>query len=431
MTKLRARFLLPLACAAFALGGCSTQQTKAFGAAAEDAGAAPGVSSGSTRPSSSTTPATPSRSEPVVRLASSANRPQAAGDVFKVPGSSARVSGFTKVSTASGVRGDYAGNAALQRFIARMQAEGFDEAELARLFSQVERQQWIIDYMHRIAPRPSKPSGPNGAWLRYRAKFLKDSNIAAGADFWRRHASTLARAEKQYGVPAEYLVAIIGVETRWGGYMGSHRTIDALTTLAFDYPRRSEFFTDELAHYLIMARDENFDPLSPVGSFAGAMGLGQFMPSSFRRYAVDFDGDGHRNLWDTEDAIGSVANYFVSHGWRTGQPVTERVRVTQSVPTSMETGFKSNYRPAALTALGIDTASLPKGQERLSLLQLDVGSGYQYWVGYDNFYVITRYNHSSFYAMAVHQLAQAIKARRGGAPRTLITEEIPRPDARS
>jgi membrane-bound lytic murein transglycosylase B len=267
--------------------------------------------------------------------------------------------------------------------------------------------------------------------LRYRGKFIKESNLAEGSAFWRRHASTLARAERQYGVPAEYLVAIIGVETRWGGYMGSHRIIDALATLAFDYPRRSEFFTEELAHYLIMARDERFDPLTPVGSFAGAMGFGQFMPSSFRRYAVDFNGDGHRDLWNIEDAIGSVANYFVNHGWRPGQPVVERVRVSAVVPASLEVVFPSNYSASELAALGVDATKLAGGQKRLSLLQLDVGNGYEYWVGFDNFYAITRYNHSTYYAMAVYQLAQALKARQAGAPRTLITEEIPPSAARS
>lgn len=335
-----------------------------------------------------------------------------------------------KVSASSGVLGDYANSAALSSFITRMQAEGFERAELERLFSQVKRQQWIIDQMDRAAPQARKPSGPNGAWLRYRAKFLQASNVAAGTDFWRRNASTLARVEQQYGVPAEYLVAIIGVETRWGAYLGSHRIIDALATLAFDYPRRSEFFTDELAHYLIMARDEQFNPLQPVGSFAGAMGLGQFMPSSFRRFATDFDGDGRRDLWNTADAIGSVANYFIAHGWRTGQPVAMPVRVSAVVPTGMEVGFPSNYSPAQLGALGIDTAALPAGQQRLSLLQLDIGTGYEYWVGFDNFYAITRYNHSTFYAMAVHQLAQALKARQGGASSPRISENSPKAAAR-
>ncbi|WPL19076.1 Membrane-bound lytic murein transglycosylase B precursor [Thiorhodovibrio winogradskyi] len=388
MIKLQVRFLLPLACAAVALGGCSTQQTRA----SDTADGAP-------------------------LWFAEAPRGSAAGTSLARP-------------AAGSVGGDYAGYPGLERFMARMEAEGFDTAELARLFSQVKRQQWIIEQMDRAGPRASKPTQPTGAWLRYRAKFLQESNIAAGTDFWRRHAATLARAEQQYGVPAEYLVAIIGVETRWGGYLGSHRIIDALATLAFDYPRRSEFFTGELAHYLIMARDEKFDPLLPVGSFAGAMGLGQFMPSSFRRYAVDFDGDGRRDLWNSEDAIGSVANYFIGHGWRTGQPVAERVRVAKAVPASLETGFPSNYRTQELAALGIEVARLPAGQQRLSLLRLDIGSGYEYWVGFDNFYVITRYNHSSYYAMAVHQLAQALKARRGGASRTLMTEEKPTSAAR-
>ncbi|EIC21314.1 lytic murein transglycosylase B [Thiorhodovibrio frisius] len=441
MTNLQARFLLPLACAAVALSGCSTQQTRASDTTdgeavgfAAGAGQPSSVQSSSAQSSSAQSPHARSTSNSDVRLVASARNSRGADGFVTtrsdMGGAAVRAASLRKVSAAASVQGDYAGDPGLERFMVRMQAEGFDAAELARLFSQVERQQWIIDYMHKTAPRPSKPSRPTGAWLRYRNKFLKESNIAAGTDFWRRHASTLASAEKQYGVPAEYLVAIIGVETRWGGYLGSHRVIDALSTLAFDYPRRSEFFTDELAHYLIIARDEQFDPLQPVGSFAGAMGLGQFMPSSFRRYAVDFDGNGHRNLWDTEDAIGSVANYFIGHGWRPGQPVARRVSVAKAVPASLETGFPSNYRPAELTALGIDAARLPAGQQRLSLLQLDVGSGYEYWVGFDNFYAITRYNHSTYYAMAVHQLAQALKARQGGAPRTLITEEVPASAAR-
>ncbi len=326
-----------------------------------------------------------------------------------------------EVATAAQGRGDYAGDPALDRFMARMEAEGFDRRELAPLFAQVKRQQWILDYMHRIAPRPSTPGSPTGAWLRYREKFLKESNIVEGTAFWRRHASTLARAEQQFGVPAEYIVAIIGVETRWGGYMGSHRIIDALATLAFGYPRRSEFFTDELAHYLIMARDERFDPLIPVGSFAGAMGFGQFMPSSFRRFAIDFDGDGRRDLWNIQDAIGSVANYFVHHGWRAGQPVAARVQIARELPLNLETGFPSNYSVAELIALGVDPAVLPAGQQRLSLLRLDIGTGYEYWVGFDNFYAITRYNHSTFYAMAVHQLAQALRVRQGRQSLSLIT----------
>ena len=142
--------------------------------------------------------------------------------------------------------------------------------------------------------------------------------------FWRQHAATLEKASSRYGVPPEIMVGIIGVETRWGRVMGKTRVIDALATLAFAYPRRAEYFTGELEHFLVMARDEGVDPFKPTGSFAGAMGYGQFMPCSFRNYAVDFSGDGHRDLWNPVDAIGSVANYFKGHGWRTGEPVAVR-----------------------------------------------------------------------------------------------------------
>lgn len=383
MTDFRLPLLSMLACAGLVLTGCAgTPRTGVVSSSGAERGA-PAVGAAS------------------ARLDAAAN----------MPGTDVRRASATALEVGA-PRGDFAGTPALERFIARMEGEGFDRAELTRLFAQVRRQQWILDHMHRNTPRPSAPpSRPTGAWPRYRDKFVTQSNLAEGTAFWHRHAATLARAERQFGVPAEYIVAIIGVETRWGGHLGSHRVIDALATLGFEYPRRSEFFTDELAHFLIMARDERIDPLKPVGSFAGAMGLGQFMPSSFRRFAIDFDGDGRRDLWNPEDAIGSVANYFVNHGWRPGQPVVARARVNQTLPMTLEVGFPSNYGLTQLAALGIDTSGFPADQQRLSLLRLDIGSGYEYWIGFDNFYAITRYNHSTFYAMAVHQLAQALRER--------------------
>jgi membrane-bound lytic murein transglycosylase B len=196
--------------------------------------------------------------------------------------------------------------------------------------------------------------------------------------------------------------------------MGKHRIVDALSTLAFDYPRRADYFTGELEEFLLMARDQRFDPFQPVGSFAGAMGLGQFMPSSWRDYAVDFDGDGRRNLWDPEDAIGSVANYFNKHGWRQGQPVTARASGGDGLPWSTDTGFKTSYSVSSLKAKGLRPAVALPDDRRVSLLRLDAAGGLEYWVGFDNFYVITRYNNSTYYAMTVHQMAQALRARRGG-----------------
>jgi membrane-bound lytic murein transglycosylase B len=315
-----------------------------------------------------------------------------------------------------GVRGDYAGYAATAKVIDRLvREEGFDRGHLERVFSRVERQQWILDFLNK--PKGKKSTGPTGAWTRYRAKFLTEDNISKGASFWRRYDSVLRRAEAKYGVPPEYVVAIIGVETRYGGYTGKHRVIDALATLAFDYPRRSEFFTGELEAFLIMSRDERFDPFAPRGSYAGAMGLGQFMPSSFHKWAVDFDGNGKRDLWNPVDAIGSVANYFADHGWREGEPVIVRARASGAGAKAMKAGYDTSYSLDALRDKGIAATAAFGDDDQVSLIKLDARGGYEYWLGLKNFYVITRYNHSSYYAMAVHQLAQAVRSRHGhGGP---------------
>jgi membrane-bound lytic murein transglycosylase B len=313
------------------------------------------------------------------------------------------------------------GYPALNRLIEKLERqEGFDPDHLARVFSRVERQQWILDFVNR--PKAKSSSGPTGAWNRYRAKFLTDSNIANGVGFWRRYEAVLNRAHAKYGVPPEYVVAILGVETRYGGYMGKHRVIDALATLAFDYPRRSEFFTGELESFLIMARDEKMDPFQPRGSYAGAMGMGQFMPSSFHNWAVDFDGNGRRDLWNPVDAIGSVANYFASHGWRGGESVAVRARVSGSAAGAMKTGYDTSYSVESLSRDGIVPASSLTANGKVSLLKLDAAGGYEYWLGLPNFYVITRYNHSTYYAMAVHQLAQAIRSRHGPSARPVLTQ---------
>jgi len=309
--------------------------------------------------------------------------------------------------------GDYAGYPAARQFVDRMATKhGFDRDEVARNLSRAQRQDWILDLVNR--PSRSSSSGPTGAWTRYRAKFITDSNIGNGVDFWVRNAGTLHRAEVQYGVPPEAIVGILGVETRWGGYVGKTRVMDALTTLAFDYPRRSDFFTDELEAFLVMSRDEHMDPFAPEGSYAGAMGLGQFMPSSFQKYAVDFDGDGRRNLWDTEDAIGSVANYFAAHGWRRGEPVVIPAHSSGSAGAMLKTGYDTSYSPSSLRASGVSARGPIAMSDDVSLLRLDSVGGYEYWLGLHNFYVITRYNHSTYYAMAVYELGQAVKARVGG-----------------
>lgn len=308
--------------------------------------------------------------------------------------------------------GDFANNPNAQPFIDRMvNKHGFDRQQLQEILSQAKRLDSVLRLMDNQAPTTSvkPPSGPNGAWLRYRKKFITPDNVQNGVVFWNQYEDALNRAWQVYGVPPEIIVGIIGVETRWGRVMGKTRILDALATLSFNYPRRAEYFSGELETFLLMARDEQDDPLNLKGSFAGAMGYGQFMPSSYKQYAVDFSGDGHINLWDPVDAIGSVANYFKAHGWVKGDQVA--VMANGQAP-GLPNGFKTRYSISQLAAAGL-TPQQPLGNhQQASLLRLDVGTGYQYWYGLPNFYTITRYNHSTHYAMAVWQLGQAVALAR-------------------
>ena len=325
---------------------------------------------------------------------------------------SARPQPASRDYRAVALTGDFAGDPDVDRFIGRMtDGHGFSREYLAGVLSQAERKQWILDQLDRERPSGAPPRP--GGWSRYREKFLTDRHVAGGAEFWRENARELDRASRQYGVPAEYIVAIIGVETFYGRNVGSHRVIDALSTLAFDYPRRADYFSGELENFLVMARDERIDPLSPRGSYAGAMGLGQFMPSSFLKWAVDFDGDDRKDLWDPADAIGSVANYFKAHGWHSGQPVVTAAAASGGRARMLDTGFDTSYSLSVLASHDIRPASQAAQRDDLRLLRLSTYSGDEYWLGYQNFYVITRYNHSTNYAMAVHQLAQAVKQRHG------------------
>ncbi len=308
--------------------------------------------------------------------------------------------------------GDFANNPNAQQFIDKMvNKHGFDRQQLQEILSQAKRLDSVLRLMDNQAPTTSvkPPSGPNGAWLRYRKKFITPDNVQNGVVFWNQYEDALNRAWQGYGVPPEIIVGIIGVETRWGRVMGKTRILDALATLSFNYPRRAEYFSGELETFLLMARDEQDDPLNLKGSFAGAMGYGQFMPSSYKQYAVDFSGDGHINLWDPVDAIGSVANYFKAHGWGKGDQVA--VMANGQAP-GLPNGFKTKYSISQLAAAGL-TPQQPLGNhQQASLLRLDVGTGYQYWYGLPNFYTITRYNHSTHYAMAVWQLGQAVALAR-------------------
>ena len=303
---------------------------------------------------------------------------------------------------------NYASNPQVQTFINEMVARhGFSKQELEKIFSQAQRSDSILAAM-------SKPAEKTKPWYEYRKIFLTQSRIEGGVAFWNQHAEALAKAEKAYGVDAQVIVAIIGVETRYGGNTGKYRILDALTTLAFDYPPRSKFFRSELEQYLLLARADHIDVLTTTGSYAGAMGYGQFIPSSYQRYAVDFDQDGKRDLWNSPmDIVGSVANYLHEHGWNLGATVTLRAKVTGSRYESViEKGLKPEMSVKMLRMDGITPSKPLPGDALAALISLDQENGPEYWLGLNNFYVITRYNHSPLYAMAVYQLSEEIRQAR-------------------
>ncbi|MCY3750083.1 MAG: lytic murein transglycosylase B, partial [Gammaproteobacteria bacterium] len=223
----------------------------------------------------------------------------------------------------------------------------------------------------------------------------------------------LERAAEKYGVPVEILVAVIGVETKYGRITGGFKVINSLSTLAFDYPKRSRFFTSELKHFLLLAREQSLDPHTLAGSYAGAMGIPQFMPSSYRAYAVDFDEDGLTDIWDNPaDAIGSVGNYLEEHGWRKDAGITSPATVPDSDISALLTdGLEPKLTMADMAEGGVAAGEEVDAAENVKLLQLENKDGYEYWLALHNFYVITRYNHSALYAMAVYQLAEAIRAQ--------------------
>jgi membrane-bound lytic murein transglycosylase B len=241
---------------------------------------------------------------------------------------------------------------------------------------------------------------------------VNGQRIAGGLSFWQQHAAILQRAEAIYGVPPEVIVAIIGVETVYGQNMGSFGVLEALASLAFNYPPRAEFFRGELEQFLLMARENGVSPLEIKGSYAGAMGIPQFMPSSQRRFAVDFDGDDRIDLRHSNtDAIGSVARFLQQHGWQKGAPVAVPAKVNGDPAALIAAGIKPSLTVGELASLGVVA---PAASEQMAAL-IDLvtpGAATEYWLGFDNFYVITRYNRSSFYAMAVFQLAEALREGR-------------------
>jgi membrane-bound lytic murein transglycosylase B len=304
----------------------------------------------------------------------------------------------------------YAARPDVRAFVAEMAAEhGFDRAALARTLGQARYQRAIVAAMDRPLLEPPK-------WHAYARSFLAPERVAAGVKYWSAHPDDLARAEERYGVPAEIVVAILGIETYYGRNAGNYRVLDALATLAFDYPRRAAFFRGELKQFLLLARELGMSPLAAKGSFAGAMGVPQFMPGSYRNYAVDFDGNGRPDLWQSPaDIVGSVANYLARHDWQPGGPVLLPAAIAAETRDAalrkLDGGLSERRAADAWAADGVtiaDPAAAPMD---------DPVESASYWIACNNFYVLTRYNRSRLYAAAVHELAKAIKAARGEAPR--------------
>jgi membrane-bound lytic murein transglycosylase B len=310
----------------------------------------------------------------------------------------------------------------VSQFIDRMIDEhGFERAALESLFKQVRYVETTIKLI-----KPAPPGKPKN-WQAYRARFIDPMRVKAGVEFWDQHAQALAQAEQRFGVPAEIIVGIIGVETIYGRNTGNFRVVDALTTLAFDYPQtpnresRMAFFRGELENTLLFARENNIDPFSLSGSYAGAIGWPQFMPGSIRRFAVDFDGDGRIDLRNSPvDAIGSVANFLLQHGWKAGEPAVFPAAVNSAEPargweTFIGQGLEAKYRLQELSAAGINTSAAPPTDMLFGLVDLQNGDQpTEYWLGAQNFFAITRYNRSFFYAMSVIDLGREVRIARGG-----------------
>lgn len=304
---------------------------------------------------------------------------------------------------------DYSGHSSAQHFVDRMvEQHGFERSYIAGLLADAERKDAILEAIAR-------PAEKTKTWGEYRDIFVNDLRINQGREFMHTHAKALRRAQAEFGVPAEIIAAIIGVETRYGRHKGRYRVLDSLATLSFDYPPRSKFFTKQLEQYLLLVKEQKFNARDLKGSYAGAMGYGQFIPSSYRHYAIDFDGDGIADIIDNPvDAIGSVANYFKAHGWRPGEAVTFPATVGDGVNLAIANdNLKPKWTLADLRQQGYLPATEGAGlsdNAQANAMLLQGADGEEFWIGLKNFYVITRYNHSRLYAMAVYQLSEALKA---------------------
>ena len=310
--------------------------------------------------------------------------------------------GCLVISTASFA--GYESHPRAQILIDNLKADGFEEDYIRDVLGRAKYQQSIIDAISRPAERRLN-------WGEYRAIFIEQRRINQAIQFWKEHQETLLRAQDVYGVPPEIVLAIMGVETRFGRITGNYRVLDALSTLGFDYPKRADFFLGQLGDYFRLARQEGVEPGVLKGSYAGAMGYGQFIPSSFLAYAVDFDGDQQRDIWGNPvDAIGSVANYFARHGWRVGEPIVSDVLLNGHVDSEW---FNKSLKPELTLGEWRQRGVIAKSQiaddQLATLMRMSSDQGDQYLLGLHNFYVITRYNHSRLYANAVRELSEAIR----------------------
>ncbi|MEA3173845.1 MAG: rane-bound lytic murein transglycosylase [Gammaproteobacteria bacterium] len=319
--------------------------------------------------------------------------------------------------------------AEVKDFIAHMSsAYSFKKRPLRKLLNSAQSQPAILDAMEKPAEKAKQ-------WFEYRPIFLNERRIREGTDFWLAHRQALDQASIRSGVAPEYLAAILGVETYYGRLTGSYRVIDALVTLSFDFPARAKFFRDELEQYLLLTRDMHLDPLTLKGSYAGAMGAPQFMPSNYRRYAVDANADGHIDLWTNwADVCASVGNYLKEHGWNAGEPVlTDASADPDKVADLDGRKLALSDTVGSLMAKGVSFESPLPADAPALLIAADEADGVHWRVGYNNFYVITRYNHSALYAMAVYELASAVKQRilaidaSGGTPPATTRVTTPSP----
>ena len=318
----------------------------------------------------------------------------------------------------AGAPGTYAGRPEVRAFIDEMATDyGYDRAALARVFAAARYRPRIVEAMERPLLAPPK-------WYDYAPPLLSTARVDGGVAYWNAHATELARAEERFGVPPEIIVAIIGVESFYGRNAGNHRALDALATLAFDYPRRSAFFRGELKEFLLLVREQRVEPTAPMGSFAGALGVPQFMPGSYREFAVDFDGDGRIDLWTSPaDIVGSVASYLARHDWQRGQPVLLPAAIAEdslvAVQRRLDRGISERRSADAWAVDGVAASGAPPdlAPDPVALLMLeerdaDGVESASYWIACQNFHVLTRYNQSRLYATAVYELATAIRLTR-------------------